>query len=497
MGRVILVAGLGFGDEGKGSVVDYLVRQYNAKLVARYNGGPQAAHHVITPNGTAHCFSQFGSGTFVPNVRTYLSRFMLVDPLALVIENRVLQDKGVRDALQRLTVDSRCVVVTPFHKIVNRMREIARGEKRYGSTGKGVGEAVSDFETFGDHVLFAGDLTRKDVRKAKLNFIWRAKLDIAEQLLEEHADVPEMQAQFRRLTNIERDILDDTYNSIVTRMGLRIGDERVLKEALSGKTPIIFEGAQGVLLDPVYGFWPHVTKTRTTFENAHALLKDVEFGGDITRIGVVRCYATRHGAGPFVTEEPLLTRVAHLFDRRNGVDGPEQRFLVLDYGAVVAHGAKSKEDTRHHWQGDFRIGWFDAVSTRYAIAAAGGIDALAVTNLDVLNTFCGAYVCTSYKVPSVVHEAMQTFVSANGNTPLLPTREQQIALCGAASKCKPVPEPLDVLPAGKPRNAGPLHVEPDDMIAYARYLAGLVHSTLWLCSMGPTAKDKIEVKSPF
>jgi len=189
--------------------------------------------------------------------------------------------------------------------------------------------------------------------------------------------------------------------------------------------------------------------------------------------------------------------MAHLFDRRNGMRSPEQRFLVLDYGDVVAHGANPTDETRHHWQGDFRVGYFDAVATRYAIAVAGGIDALAVTNLDILSKDFGCPVCTAYKTSSAARHAMQAFVSANGNMPLPPTREQQIALCGAISKCKPVFEHLDVLPADKPRNAGTLHTEPDDMVAYARYLAGLVHSPLWLCSMGPTAKDKIEVKSPF
>src|SRR5512147_2617059 len=96
--QVILVADLGYGDAGKGSIVDYLTRQRPAHTVIRYNGGAQAAHNVIDPGGAHHTFAQFGSGTLVPGVRTYLSRFMLVDPLNLMHEERHLQTLGITDA---------------------------------------------------------------------------------------------------------------------------------------------------------------------------------------------------------------------------------------------------------------------------------------------------------------------------------------------------------------------------------------------------------------
>ena len=116
MNKTFIVVGLGFGDEGKGSVVDSLVRKYNARLVVRFNGGSQCAHNVVTPDGRHHAFRQFGSGTFVPGVATLLSKYMLVDPMAAVVEASLLADIGVPDAFNRLYVDERAFVVTPYHK---------------------------------------------------------------------------------------------------------------------------------------------------------------------------------------------------------------------------------------------------------------------------------------------------------------------------------------------------------------------------------------------
>src|SRR4051794_21128182 len=107
-----MVAGLGFGDEGKGSVVDWLVRRHRAELVVRYNGGPQAAHHVVVAGGPTHCFAQLGSGALVPGVQTFLSRYMLVDPLALEVEAELLRQRSGQPVYSRLVIDPRCVVVT-------------------------------------------------------------------------------------------------------------------------------------------------------------------------------------------------------------------------------------------------------------------------------------------------------------------------------------------------------------------------------------------------
>src|SRR3954449_8277814 len=125
--RAILVVDLAYGDCGKGTVVDFLTRHTNAHTVVRFNGGPQAAHNVVTPGGRHHTFSQFGAGTLVPVVRTLLSRFVLIEPYALRNEAAHLAKVGAADALSRLWVDRRCPVIAPPHQAANRLRELARG----------------------------------------------------------------------------------------------------------------------------------------------------------------------------------------------------------------------------------------------------------------------------------------------------------------------------------------------------------------------------------
>src|SRR5262249_9143254 len=137
--------GLGFGDEGKGSVVDFLCsprRPDPARAVIRFNGGAQAAHNVLTADGRQHTFAQFGAGRFIPGVRTHLARLRRADPLGLGAEAGCLASARVPDALARLTVDRDAPLVTPYHRAANRARETARGRDRHGSCGMGIGETV-------------------------------------------------------------------------------------------------------------------------------------------------------------------------------------------------------------------------------------------------------------------------------------------------------------------------------------------------------------------
>src|SRR3954468_7069157 len=125
--HAILVVDLAFGDCGKGTVVDYLAREHGAHTVVRFNGGPQAGHNVVTPDGRHHTFAQFGSASFVPGVFTYLSRDALLNPLNAFREEAHLRAVGVDDAFERLVVHPDCRVITPYHVAANRLREIARG----------------------------------------------------------------------------------------------------------------------------------------------------------------------------------------------------------------------------------------------------------------------------------------------------------------------------------------------------------------------------------
>jgi adenylosuccinate synthase len=149
--KSVVCCGLSFGDEAKGSIVDYLCRKATNPTVVRFNGGHQAAHNVVLPDGTHHTFSQFGSGTLA-GARTHLSRFMLVEPLAMEREAEHLRQIGVADPYSLLTVDEECVVVTPFHRAANRIREAARHRYADEFSFRWSNRKVTDGERFIDAV---------------------------------------------------------------------------------------------------------------------------------------------------------------------------------------------------------------------------------------------------------------------------------------------------------------------------------------------------------
>lgn len=363
--RALVVAGLGFGDEGKGSVVDWLARQHTTATVIRYNGGSQAAHHVVTADGRTHCFSQFGAGTLIPGVMTFLSRFTIVDPLALVAEERALRRIGVTDGYARMSLDPQCVIVTPFHRLMNQMRELSRGHDRHGSCGLGIGEARLDSEQpLLPSVRVVDALDRKRLRD-RLQLLWLSELDRAEQLVDAHPDKLALRERLCDLRRSDRvDGLTDAYHGFVRESGVAVTDAPTLD---APERTLIFEGAQGVLLDREHGFWPYVTPSDTTFAHAHTLIDELGGARRVERIGVLRAYATRHGAGPLPTEDEQLS--AWRPDEHNGT---------------------------HRWQGRFRLGWFDAPLARYAIRTIGGVDRLVVTNLDRLAGLPQVRLCAEY-----------------------------------------------------------------------------------------------------
>lgn len=363
--RALMVVDLAFGDCGKGSIVDYLCRREAAHCVVRFNGGPQAGHNVVTPDGRHHTFSQFGSGTFLPGVRTLLSRFMLIDPYALLNEEHHLDEIGVTDPTARLMIDRRCIVITPAHQAANRLRELWRGESAHGTCGTGVGEAMRDAAERPDLVLYAAELGDRAGLKKKLLAVWERKRE------ELRAAIAELKNHSRAQDSINTlidpawvEVASDVYVDVARRASLI--DEPDVRSLLCSEGAVIFEGAQGVLLDERFGFHPHTTWSTTTFANADALLDEAGYESERPRIGVLRSYFTRHGPGPMVTEDPSLS--AALPEPHNDNAG---------------------------WQGQFRVGVFDAVAARYALAVAGGVHALALTHADRIARlpprYCNAY----------------------------------------------------------------------------------------------------------
>ncbi|MEU4744862.1 adenylosuccinate synthetase [Actinosynnema sp. NPDC023658] len=338
-----IVVGLGFGDEGKGAVVDALCHDHPVTTVVRFNGGAQAAHNVVVDD-RHHTFSQFGSGTLA-GVPTHLSRHVLVEPIALAGEARALEALGVTDPLRLLSIDADALLTTPIHVAANRAREDARGPARHGSCGKGIGETTW-YSLLTDRHAEPGDVVEHQevigvpgpaptVGDCDHPAVLRRKLDALARFYE-----PLVGDRYRV------DDLVSLYRDFAAAVRTTTGDE---VGRLADRGPLVFEGAQGVLLDQHHGFHPHTTWSTVTPDNAKALLGHRH----ATVLGVTRTYQTRHGAGPFPTEDhDVLTR----FPERHNDTG--------------------------HYQGSWRAGHLDAVLLRHAVTACGGIDALAVTHLD-------------------------------------------------------------------------------------------------------------------
>ena len=433
MNQALLTVDLGFGDAGKGSLVDFLVRTHDAHTVVRYNGGAQAGHRVVGSGAIPqdHVFAQFGSGTLA-GAATHLSRFMLLDPLAMAAEERHLATLGVTDAFQRTTIDERALVITPFQRAANRLKEIARGAGRHGSCGMGIGETMSDHLMHGERMVVAGDLARPDVLRAKLRFARQINL------AKVPAALPDDEQTSQEVDVLAgagwTDWLVDAYGDLALHMPIVPG--RALHCILSRPGTVVFEGAQGVLLDEWHGFHPYTTWSTTTLRNADRLLGEAGYAGHITRIGLTRAYATRHGPGPFVTEDPFLTQA--LPDPANG------------FGA---------------WQRGFRVGWLDLVMLRYALEVAGPLDTLAVTCLDRLAELPSIRVCRSYSLDGGL-------LTRLAPSPVPQDLAHQERLTEMLARCRPVLEPV----AGG-----------GELLALAERELGL---PVGLVSQGPRAEDK-------
>ncbi len=376
--KIFLVAGLGYGDEGKGKIVDAITRKFNSTLTIKYNGCAQCAHNVVTDDGKHHTFSQFGAGTLA-GADTFISEYCVINPISFLNESTYLEKLGIENPFEKVYIDENAIITTPFHMALNRLKEMLRGDKKHGSCGEGIWEAVCDKENVPELSLTIGDLFL-DINSlyCKLNAIWALK-----------------KYQFQRFSNdfnlknySDSQIHDEAYNqyfqelSIINDPGSIFApytvvseykkfaqkinliknhnndDGKDLRNLFKKHKNIVFEGSQGVLLDKDIES-EHQTATKTTFTNAYDIL---EYSGiydndyEIKTIGVTRTYQTRHGAGPFVTE--------------NGIN--------LE---------KEKHNVTNQWQNNFKTGALDLVALDYSIGniLECHIDYLAITHLDCLD----------------------------------------------------------------------------------------------------------------
>lgn len=353
MKRAIVTVGLGFGDEGKGTAVDYLTRRYEADLVVRYNSGHQAGHNVVLPDGFHHTFSQFGAGT-LSGVRTYIGPHAMIEPSAMLNEAVTLYKRGdllTTELLQLISVHRSALVTTPYHKFLNRIKEIYRIGGKHGSCGVGIGETRKYWIEHGSDSITAGDLS---CRSTCLD-----KLELCRQRLILQAE-PYIQNAYENSCYIGA-LYNQTPQKIFDDWRETIKWIQVVDQTPDFNTAV-FEGAQGVLLDEYRGFPPFTTWATTTTRHAREIIDEDWEGVNFTTVGIVRAHASRHGAGPLPTEDSSID-------------------------------LKDEYNPRNDWQDHFRFGYLDLPMLQYAVCANNGVASLFVTHLD--NDF--GKVCVAYE----------------------------------------------------------------------------------------------------
>lgn len=339
--RIPIIIGLQFGDEGKGTSVDFFCSQSPIDWVVRFSGGPQTAHNVVTSDGKEHTFAQFGSGTF-QGAGTILSKHMLVNPFNLAMEADRLWDLTDHDPLNRTFISENALLITPLHVAANRQREINRGGDAHGSCGEGIGETRSYaiYETPNNPMVMGDLLQDRAILQAKM----QAYKDYLVSNLE----------NFTNEFNIEETL--DSYELLLSDRPVNIiSDDRLHQILTDAEGRLIFEGSQGILLDEAFGFHPHTTWSDITAQNAISLLEAAGYTDENYEIfGIMRTYMTRHGYGPFPSE--------FLSDRSE--DYPE------------------KHNTWGRFQGSWRIGMLDLPLLSYAVQIQP-VDKLILTHCDI------------------------------------------------------------------------------------------------------------------
>jgi adenylosuccinate synthase len=316
--RTSVVIGANFGDEGKGLTVDYLAAQGSATVV-RFNGGAQAGHTVVTTDGKRHVFHHFGSGSF-SGAPTFLARGFVVNPILFVKEFAELKDKIPTPAIY---IDPRCPLTTPFDIILNHAIERQRGDKRHGSCGAGFNETLQRTKTaFNLHYT---DLSNQKTLKNKLQWIRDKYVPRRMEELGLDGELP-----YLHDSGIIDHFLSDCGTLTNWAHGIMWGS---FCEGADEGQHLIFEGAQGLMLDMDHPNFPHTTHSKTGLPYVAELAREV----GITKLDayyVSRTYLTRHGAGPLPWE---VSRPDGVMDETN-VPNEHQgdlRFGLIDQGVLV------------------------------------------------------------------------------------------------------------------------------------------------------------------
>jgi adenylosuccinate synthase len=341
----LAVLGAQWGDEGKGKIVDLLTPQFD--IVARFQGGHNAGHTVYV-NGKKFILRLIPSGILHPGILCVIGNGLVVDPQALLAEVDELTGAGI-DAADRIVISDKAHLILPYHRDLDLLSEARRGERKIGTTSRGIGPAYED------------KIARRGIRAGDLADPQALELGVRENVTARNRLVPETTMDWRAVLE-----------QLLTH-GARIRPwvkdvSLMLDDAMRHGKAVLFEGAQGTLLDIDHGTYPYVTSSNASIGGVcTGLGVGPKTIGRV--LGVAKAYTTRVGEGPLPTE---------LF----GDEGTRLRESGHEYGAVTGRPR--------------RCGWYDAVAIRYS-SRINGLDALALTKLDVLDGLERIEICTAYQ----------------------------------------------------------------------------------------------------
>ena len=345
-----IVIGAQWGDEGKGKMTDYLAE--DADVVVRFQGGNNAGH-TVEVGDKQYKLHLIPSGILYDDKTNVIGNGVVVDPKALFEEIEYLEGVGVKVTPEKLLISDRAQLIMPYHKVLDKLKEKARGKNDIGTTGKGIGPCYTDkYERCGIRVC---DLMHEDVFEEKLRENVEAKnLYITKVLGGEPLNVDEILKEYLELGKRMRPFVKDTSVKIY--------------DAIKADKNVLFEGAQGMLLDIDYGTYPYVTSSNTT---AGGVASGSGIGPRMitNAVGIAKAYTTRVGKGPFPTE---LNDETGVWIREKG----------HEYGVTTGRSR--------------RCGWLDLVILKTAVRVSG-LTSLAVTKIDTLAGLDKIKVCVGYK----------------------------------------------------------------------------------------------------
>ncbi len=429
MGKRIVVIGSQWGDEGKGKLVDLLTEKCTA--VVRFQGGHNAGHTLVI-DGEKTVLHLIPSGILRDGVRCLIGNGVVLSPQALLTEMAGLEDKGV-PVRERLRISPACPLILPFHVSLDLAREKARGAAKIGTTGRGIGPAYED--KVARRAVRVDDLFHRERFAAKLGEV----VDFHNFVLQNYYQTAPVDFQA---------ILDECLAQAEVLRPLVADVTEILRQVQMDGGHVLFEGAQGALLDVDHGTYPYVTSSNTTAGGAATgtgvgprYLDGV--------IGVVKAYTTRVGSGPFPTE--LLDEMGEHLARRGA-----------EFGATTGRPR--------------RCGWFDAVALRRS-AFINSFTGLCITKLDVLDGLDNIRMCVGYRVDGELVETLPIGAEALAN-------------------CEPVYESM---PGWQDSTVGVRDFDalPANAQAYLRRLEDIVGVQIDLVSTGPDRADTIVLNDPF